>query len=122
MTKLLAVVSLALLLLPAVALAAGPHDGAYVVTETNVGLHHVETYHIVVVERGQDFGFAALFASGSWGYGIGTFTSPTTAEGTLYLVNGTPYGTFSVTVSRDTIAGQVVYLGTPYAISGVRFF
>jgi Protein of unknown function (DUF3800) len=30
--------------------------------------------------------------------------------------------TFSVTMSRDAISGQIVQLGTSYALSGVLFF
>jgi hypothetical protein len=121
MRTLLALALVALLLLPAFAFAAGPHDGAYSVTQTRPGF--ILSYYLVVVQNGQNIGFASLFANGAWTYGMGQLTSPTQALGTLYQADGDVYGSFAVTVAPEgVIHGTVVVSGVTYEITGVRFF
>ena len=120
MKKLLALALVAVLFMPPFAFAAGPHDGAYSVTQTRPG--YVLSHYIVVVQNGQNIGFASLFANGTWTYGMGQFTSPTEAIGTLYQAAGDVYGSFAVTVAPEgVIHGTVVVFGVTYEITGVRF-
>jgi len=104
------------------ALAAGPHDGAYAVTQTGAG-GFVLSYFIVVIESGESFAFASLFTNGAWTYGIGEKVSPNSGEGTLYQVDGDEYGSFAVSVLPEGVLnGTVVVGGVTYQIIGVRFF
>lgn len=118
--SLLAIVSL--VACPWPAMAAGPHDGAYDVVETNATQVVLERYYVVVIESGQNFGFVMLHFDGTWTYGIGTQTTPTSAQGTLFLSNGTSFGSFSLTLTDAVLSGQLRADDRTNTIAGVKFF
>lgn len=117
---------LALLLLPAVALAAGPRDGSYYVQETQQTQPYASgsIAYFVVLQNGDQIGFALLQAEGGpWRYGAGVL-SENHATGELRLPDGASYGTFDLTITEaGQLSGTLYEFGGAYLyVQGSRFF
>jgi hypothetical protein len=65
----------------------------------------------------------ALYHNGAWDYGLGQKTSENSGAGTLYLSDGSAYGTFTVNVTPDgVLSGTSGAFGVTYQLTGVWFF
>jgi hypothetical protein len=116
--------ALVLACLPSLALAAGPRDGSYRVEVAEVGPYqepHIR--YVVVIQNDSQIGFALLGAEGGpWRYGAGTISGDQ-AAGTLFVHDGTAYGTFNLTITGDGQLSGAIYEGSSYLyVAGARFF
>ena len=124
---LLLTMTVVCLVLSTPALAVGPDDGLYLITETNPAFAPRLVY--VSVHQNDNFlsnGFNILIlnlnpSGTSWDYGLLRRTG-NTVQGTLYGTNGQAYGSTSGTISDGTVNGQVIIRGVPFTLSGSRLF
>ncbi|HUG37284.1 MAG TPA: hypothetical protein VML54_10065 [Candidatus Limnocylindrales bacterium] len=109
-------------LTPGTGLAAGALDAVYSVTEQSPVPPILTQYFTVVIQTGSTVGIANLFYDdGTWTYGFGTLVG-NRVTGTLYDPDGSPYGTFNVTISGNTFSGQSVFGGYTRTITGIKIF
>ena len=103
------------------ALAVGPNDGAYDVVETLPGS---PTLHatLVILQNGSGIGVMFLYPEGFWVFGFSSLSPTNHIEGTLTQTDGTPYGSYSLTLNNGAVSGTVEELGVTYNATGERFF
>jgi hypothetical protein len=115
----LAVVAIALSV-PVLATAVGPFDGAYSVTESSSGGDFLD--YVVVLQKGTDVAIAILLPDvESWYYGRGTLNG-STATGTLFVPDGTSFGTFQLTLGADGSLSGTLTTSETANLSGSRIF
>ena len=124
MRKILAL-SIALLLLPAIAVAVGPLDGSYTVDGFNPELPEYPAY-IVVLQNGDQIGFAVLDTlSFGWSYGFGALHG-NRVTGDLFSVDNSVIGRFDLTFGPDGVFNgtitDILLEIPPIPVTGQRFF
>ena len=121
MFRIVAIGMLILLAATAPALAVGPQDGAYAVVESSPGSSNLQTT-LVVLQAGSTLGLALLFPEGFWVFGSGTLSPSNQIQGTLLEADGTPYGSFTLTIADGHVNGSIEEQGTTYSAAGPRIF
>lgn len=97
-----------------------PIAGVWFIEETGPGAPgpHYASIH----ESGDTVVVILLDLDGAWTFAVGT-RSGATVQGTLHLADGTPAGTFSVTVTGSaTLTGQNTRAGTTTSLAGTKVF
>jgi hypothetical protein len=119
--RVIAIGMLILLAAAAPALAVGPQDGAYAVVESAPGSSDLHTT-LMVLQEGSALGLALLFPEGFWVFGSGTLSPSNQIQGTLFESDGTPYGSFNLTIANGQVSGTIEEQGTTYSAAGPRIF
>ena len=119
--RVVAIGMLMLLAATAPALAVGPQDGAYAITESAPGSSDLQTT-LVVLQEGTALGLALLFPEGFWVFGSGTLSPSNQIQGTLFEADGSAYGSFNLTIANGQVNGTIEEQGTTYSATGPRIF
>jgi len=115
----LAIVALALAV-PVLAAAVGPFDGAYSVTEISSEGKFLD--YVVILQKGTEVAVAILLPDvSSWFYGMGNL-SGSTVSGTLFVPDGTSFGTFNLRLGDDGSLSGTLDTGETVNLNGSRIF
>jgi hypothetical protein len=125
-------VSLILAVVPSVADAWGPFDGAYQLNLNFQGIQSVA--YLIVVQDGVNIGVVFLAPacpqqtvqclSPTWNYGFGSPTGVAGQyQGNTLAANGNPVGSFTLQFSGDAVTGTTFTIGFgDSSASGTRFW
>lgn len=120
--SLAALVVVALLGVAGFATAAGPLDGAYVVTGTGTDMDPV-TFALMVTQNGTQIGIALLDPlDSSWTYLIGGLDADQRVDGPLLFGDGLQAGSLSVRFQGSDVTGTVTLFEVQYDVNGSKVF
>jgi hypothetical protein len=114
----------ALLAVAAPGWAVGPLDGSYQVSLT-VPESEPLTWYVVVIQNGNNFGFALLDPEGFWVYGSGTLSPENRVTGPIIdPFYNEEYGQFELQFfPGGSVSGTIAIAGeAPVPLSGGKFF
>ena len=118
--SLAALVALAVLGVASLAMAAGPFDGAYVVTGTGTDMDPV-TFALMVTQNGTQIGIALLDPlDSSWTYLIGVLGADQRVAGPLLFGDGLQAGSLSVRFQDSDVTGTVTLFEVQFDVNGSK--
>ncbi len=119
-SALAAALLLAALCVAAPAHAAGPLDGAYVLTGTGPDMDPV-TLALMVTQNGPQIGVALLDPlDSSWTYLVAGLSADQRVEGPLLFGDGLQAGTLSLRFQGSTVVGTVTLFEVEFAVTGSK--